>query len=239
MRANLPVPSERSSMSRIAALGALAALGFAAPAPVRAQICAGQASFGPYALHVSGSAEFGNNARSFGGGIGIGGRRLFGGTGVTRTTYDSLEGRTITVSAEGGYQVPLDRKGVFHLCVIGTGAIGMGPDDVGIGFGSTGDLGETDFALGTSVGAQVSRSPKSRMIPSVAFSVVKAMARIKYNSGARVSQTQVYERLGLAFGFVFNERVSVLPGVSIPMGLGGASTTFHLTLSVNAKRRAK
>lgn len=228
-------------MSRLALLVFSVLLGLIAPASARAQLCAGRPSFGPLALHVSGNAELGNSATSFGGGIGIGNRRLFGGMGATRTTYDTLDGSTLTVSAEGGYQVPLDHAGVFHLCVVGTGAIGMGPDAVGVGLGSTADFGETDFTWGTSVGAQVSRSPRLRMIPTAAFSFVRATARMKYNnSGVRVSRAaQMSERLGLGFGFVFNERVSVLPGVSIPMGLGGASTTFHLTLSLNAWRRAK
>ncbi|PYP37177.1 MAG: hypothetical protein DMD48_11590, partial [Gemmatimonadetes bacterium] len=63
---------------------------------------------------------------------------------------------------------------------------------------------------------------------------VSASAKVKDDvSGQTNSQSETFELLGLGLGIVFNQTVTVRPGVQIPMGLQGASTTFGAIVSVN------
>src|SRR5690349_13139308 len=94
---------------------------FAAPDVANAQICTGQAEFGRYALQASLSAEFNHDAKSYGGGIAVGGRRPFVGLAAARTTLHDLNGSKASFTTMGGgvgYQLPVGRKGALTLCPI-------------------------------------------------------------------------------------------------------------------------
>jgi len=211
-------------------------LGLAAPPPAAPQVCGGFASFANGAYQVSGAAQFNDQAKTFGGAFAFGGRAAFGQIGIGTTSYDQLDGSTFSLLGAAGYQVALDKKGVFQLCPVATIDHGSGPNNVDI-FGDGSlilDLSETDLSFGLSFGARPAMEGSTRVIPSAGFTVVSASAKVKDDvSGQTNSQSETFELLGLGLGIVFNQTVTVRPGVQIPMGLQGASTTFGAIVSVN------
>ena len=222
-------------MSRsVAIVSAVFCLALAAP--VTAQVCGGRASFASNPYQVAGGAEFGDNAKAFGGQFAFGGRGAFGEIGLSTTSYDNVDGSTMTFSGGAGYEMSLDKKGVFYLCPVAGIAFGSGPHDIDYyGDGSLVlDLSETDFNFGISVGAVASQTSTTRIIPTASIALVNASGKAKDQvSGTSASQSETYGSLGLGMGFLFNEVVSVRPGVAIPFGLDGASTSFSATVSIN------
>jgi hypothetical protein len=222
-------------MSRLLATCAVGAF-LALAAPARAQVCRGQAAFGRYALHLSGSAEFGDTAKAFGAGLGLGGHRLFVETGLARTSYDNGGARG-TLSLYAGYALSLDKQQLFQLCPVVALEVGRGPHNVNIVAGVPGNRDEVDWIFGFSAGAQTAPWSGVRVIPTVAFSVVQARKTLKDNLvGHQTSQLESFELLDLGLGLLL-KRVTVLPGVSIPLGVDGASGTFHLTVSVKVPKK--
>lgn len=231
-------------MSRLlttVSVGALFAC--AAPDALDAQVCTGGAAFGRYALQLSAATEFNHDAKSFGGGLAVGGRRPFGGLAVSRTTYDGIDGSTITLGGAFGYQVPLDRKDQFQLCPIASVGLAFGPNNVDLSGNGTYivDFSETELRLGVSAGVVAAHSAihPTRFIPTGSFSVVRGTSRITDDlNGGTTSASQTFELLGLGAGLVFNQRVVLAAGASIPIGLSGASTTFDVSVSLNVSKYA-
>lgn len=210
--------------------------------PGAAQVCGGFTSFANGSFQVSGAVQFNDQAKIFGGAFALGGRGAFGQLGIATTSYDDFDGSTIAFAGSVGYQVALDQKGVFHLCPVASLVYGSGPNDVDF-FGDGSlilDFSQTDLSFGVSVGVLPAQVGSTRVIPSASLAVVNASVKGTDDaSGQSDSQSETFELLGVGLGIVFNEVVTVRPGVSIPIGLEGASTTFGAIVSVNFGRRAR
>jgi len=218
-------------------ISAGAFLGLAGPAA--AQVCGGFTSFANGAYQISGAAQFNDQAKTFGGGFAFGGRAAFGQIGIGTTSYDQLHGSSLSLMGAAGYQVALDKKAVFQMCPVATINHSSGPNNVDyFGDGSLIlDFNETDLAFGVIFGAVPAMDGSTRLIPSAGFTVVSASAKVKDDvSGQSNTQSETFELVGLGLGIVFNQTVTVRPGVHIPMGLQGASTTFGAIVSVNFGR---
>ena len=228
--------NEDLGMSRLLAPCAVGVfLAFAAPA--RAQICAGQAPFVRYALQLSGSAAFGDTGTAFGAGLGLGGHKLFVETGLSRTSYPNNGGARGTLSLQAGYDMPLGTRQVFHVCPLIRGEFGFGPHNVNIFAGVPGNLDEDDWIVGLSAGAQTAPSGM-RVIPTASLSFVERKTMVKDNIvDNETSQWKSFELLDLGLGVMLNEKVTVLPGVTVPLGLAGGSPMFRLTVSVKVPEK--
>src|SRR2546422_2365350 len=122
-----PVTQGDPSMPRRLTLVSVGAfLGLAAPAA--AQVCGGFTSFANGAYQVSGAVQFNDQAKMVGGAFALGGRAAFGQVGVGTTSYDNLDGSTFSLMGSAGYQVALDKKGVFQMCPVATIDHGSDPD---------------------------------------------------------------------------------------------------------------
>lgn len=219
-------------------VGALLAIPIAAPG----QVCSGLASYARRPFQVVGGAQFNDNAKSFGGGFGFGGTGAFGQLNLATTSFDNVDGSAFTFSGGAGYQVPLDKRNVAQLCPIASVSFASGPNNIDLfGDGSVVvDLSETDVEFGVALGAVASRSGQTQIIPAASLSFVSASAKAKDQvSGASNSQSDTFGLLDLGLGFVFNEVFALRPGVAIPIGLDGASTTFGLTLGLNFGQKSK
>jgi hypothetical protein len=204
------------------------------------QLCNGQASFAHAPYQASGNAVFNKDAKTFGAGFAFGGVGPFAQLNLGTTSYDGLDGSSLNLGAEAGYQVSLDKKGVFHLCPTAAFGFSSGPNNLDVfGDGSVViDLKQTDFSFGIGVGAVASRSDQAQIIPNASVSFVSATLKATDDvSGQSQSTSETFGIVGFGLGFVFNQVVSFHPGVAIPVGLNGASVTFGATVSVNFGRR--
>ena len=232
-------------MSRVLTTVSVGALfAFAAPDALDAQVCAGQAAFGRYALQVAATSEFNGDARAFGGSMAVGGRRPFAGLAVSRTTFDGIDGSSITLGGGFGYQVPLDPNNQAQLCPVASVAFAIGPNNVDLSGGAgtfIADLRETDLQFGVSAGVIAAHSDihRRRFIPTASFTVVRGTATLKNDlNGTSSSESKTWELVSMGAGVVFNQSVTLLAGTTIPMGLDGASTTYHVSLSLNVSKYA-
>lgn len=207
-----------------------------------AQACTGYASFAEGSFQAGASGTFNDNGKTFGGGLAYGGVGPFGQFVVGTTSYDDMEGSTFSVGGGAGYQFKLDNKDIVQLCPLASVAFGSGPNDIDVfGDGSfVADLSETDFAIGLSLGVIAANSGETQVIPNASLSFASATVKVKDQvSGASDSETESYGRFGLGIGFVVSRVVTLQPGVSIPFGLDGASTSFNASVSVNFGKAAQ
>lgn len=228
-------------MTRRRILGIIGALALS-PSLASGQVCSGSASFAQGPFQVFGAAAFNDNAKTFGGGLAFGGSGAFGQLGIGTTSFDDVDGSSFNVSGGAGYQVPLGQKGIVYLCPIASITLGSGPNDIDVfGDGSLVlDLRETDFTIGLALGAIASRSGQTQIIPTGSLSFASATLKAKDQvSGASDSQTETFGLVALGLGFVFNQVVTLHPGVTIPFGVEGASTTFGVGVSVNFGQRSQ
>lgn len=201
-----------------------------------AQLCTGSAPFTSGSFQAGVSAAFNDNTTTLGGGLGLGGTGPFGQVVIGTTSYDELDGSTFTVGGGAGYQFKLDSRGFAHLCPTASVAFGSGPNDLDVfGDGSMVlDLGETDFSIGLSFGVVAANSGNTQIVPTASLSFASATVKVEDQvSGASDSQTETFGRLGLGVGFVVSHSVTLQPGVTIPFGLEGASTTFLAGVGIN------
>jgi hypothetical protein len=212
------------------------------PASISAQVCSGFTSFAHGPFQVFGSAGFNDNAKTFGGGFAFGGQGVFGQLSIGTTSFDDLDGSSFNFGGGAGYQFSLDKRSIFHLCPIASVSFSSGPNDIDlIGDGSLLlDLSETDLVFGLSFGARPPQSGKTQIIPSGSLGFVSATLKAKDQvTGVSDSETETFGLLSLGVGFVFSQVFTLRPGVAIPFGLEGGSTTFGVTLSINFGRKSE
>jgi len=222
-------------------LGIFATLALS-PSLASGQVCSGFASFGQRPFQVFGAAGFNDNAKTFTGGFAFGGSGAFGQLGIGTTSFDEVDGSSFNFNGGAGYQVPLGQKGIVYLCPTASVAFASGPNDIDVfGDGSLVlDLNETDLAFGLALGVIASRSGQTQIIPAGSLSFVHATLKAKDQvSGASDSQSESFGMLALGLGFVFNQMFTLHPGVAIPFGVDGASTTFGLSFSANFGQRSQ
>ena len=207
-----------------------------APSTAAAQFCTGSAPFTVGSFQAGASAAFNDDSKTFAGGLAFGGPGPFGQVFIGSTTYDELDGSTFSAGGGAGYQFKLDHRNFAHLCPIASVAFGSGPNDVDV-FGDGSfvlDLSETDLAIGLSFGVVAANSGDTQIIPNASLSFVSATVKVEDQvSGASDSESESFGRVGLGIGFVVSRIVTLQPGVSIPFGLDGASTSFTAAVGIN------
>jgi hypothetical protein len=210
---------------------AVAILGFTSflivPAP--SQICAGSASFAAGPLQVAGGAGFTSHAHGFGVTLTLGGSATFFGVGLGTTHFDAYKSSSFDVVAGGGYELPLDQRGVVQLCPVVAVAHTAGPNNISGGV----DYSETDVAASLRLGGVATESEHVRVFPTVGLGFEYAAAKLTSTLGGSTTDSHGFGVLSLGLGLVFNKNLTVQPRAAVPIGLDNSSATFGLTLAVN------
>src|ERR1041384_3250761 len=206
--------------------------------PARAQLCTGSASFAQRPVQLSLGTAFNTDAKSFGGGFGVGGSAMFLQLTAGTTSYDAFDASSFDLGVGAGFQLPLDRDGIGHICPLVSVTHSSGPNDVTVG-SQTLDLSQNVVAVGIGIGAVASGSRPTKIIPSASFAVLstKATSKDKFSAQSTTSS----ETLGLlefGVGFLFSEAFSLRPNVAHAFGIDQSSTTFGVSMSVNFGRRS-
>ena len=139
----------------------------------------------------------------------------------------------MNVGASGGYQ--FDAKGKVHVCPTAGVTYVAGPNDVDpFGDGSYFiDLSEVSFAFGVSLGVLAGQSPRYKIIPHASFDLVTSSITVTNETASTPhSRTEFFGLLGLGVGIVLN-RITLNPGVGIPVGLEGAPISFGAAVGWN------
>jgi hypothetical protein len=194
------------------------------PAVALAQACEGGPAFTHHPFQVTGGAGFSTGKRAFSGGLGAGGAGAFAGAAIGTLSVDDFQASSLLLGAHVGYQIPTGSAAT--ICPVGS-VVRANGFDLGGGY----SLSETDLAFGLAVGAPVVAGQVT-VVPTGALSYANASGKLAY-AGQSVSASKSYGLLDLGVGLLASPEIGLLPQVSIPLGLDGASATFSVSLTVN------
>jgi hypothetical protein len=200
---------------------------------VTAQACAGMPSFSSGPMQIAGGGSFADGVSSFGATFGYGTPKSFyGKAGIGSTSYDGLDGSSFDLALGGGYQIPLRTAQKAEFCPVANLSFGSGPDDIG-GLGV--DMSSRTFSFGGAIGTMVGQDPSMDIIPNASFQF--ANTRLSMDDGTdSVSGSESYALLTLGTGFVFSERYSLNPSLSIPIGSDAYDVSFGIMGAINFGR---
>jgi hypothetical protein len=198
--------------------------------PLAAQTCVGMPSFANGMVQVAGGGAFTEGANLYSGTLGLGAPAgPFAKVGLGRTSYDDLDGSSLDVGGQVGYQLAVGRSAKAELCPIAGFSLGFGPDDI---LGTGVDASTHGFDLGLALGTSLRGGSGLEVVPNAGLAFAYSRVKLEDATGsATSSESYALARFGL--GLVFNSTVGVSPSVSVPVGLDGSDPTFGLTLSVN------
>ena len=211
--------------------------GLAVSTPVSAQLCNGSASFSRTPVQLSAAYAFNDDAKAFGAGLAVGGSGPFLQLTAGKTNYSKLDGSSTDLGGGAGYQFALDEDGVFHLCPLLTIVHSSGPNDITVGSQFV-DLSQNVFAWGVAVGAVVTRSSPTKIIPTGSFASVRTKVKtVDQASSQSNTRSETVGVMDLGVGFLFGQVFALRPSVAFAFGLHESSTTFGASMSVNFGHR--
>ena len=196
-----------------------------------AQTCQGYSSFSAGPLRVGGDLGFGNDVSIYAADLSYSprGNKLFIGGALGAASFDGLDGTALALGGQGGYQIEV--KSMSHqvqVCPVASIQYLSGPSDIN---GSGIDMSTLSFQGGMQVGARFRGSPQLELVPTGGLSI--AHTSVELDGSGADALTDTYGILSLGTGFVFNRNLSLVPLLSIPMGLEGADPSFQLSVSYN------
>lgn len=201
-------------------------------APAVAQTCLGLASYSEGPLQVTGSGWLANEASSVGAGFGYGlPASVFGGLAIGSTSNEAINGSSLELGANVGYQIPLGKSGQAHLCPVAAFGVGIGPKNT---FNSGVDRSNQTASVGLALGTSFLASPRMKIIPTVGLAYAYRQDKAENSAGASLFEiSDNYARVQLGVGVVLRSNISVRPTADIPLGLDGRDPTFGITVGYN------
>ena len=193
-----------------------------------AQTCLGAASFRDRPLQVAGAMATINRATDIGGTFLAGGRAVFGGGGVAMSDPDIGSTMTNVIGVIGAEFTNPD--GPAFVCPIGRLRFSNGPD-----FGA---VDGSSFVAhgGVSVGLRVWEASNASVIPT--FSLLAVYERYRSElAGTEHSASVGSGLITLGVGFVYDDRLAIVPSVQLPFSRGFESDAgFAWSVSFNFGR---
>ena len=209
---------------------AAAACIFAAPLAIEAQTCTGSASFSAGNMRLGASGSFQDGSRTYGGAFTVGATQgAFGSVSLGQTSYSGATGTSSTIGVSAGYSVAVGPAAEF--CPIVSYAHWSFPDAPF--FGGTITAGQDDFGLGGSLGFVSVMTPNLSVKPFASAAYFHSMFTEHDGTLGSSSTNYDYGIIGVGFGFIVRNSLTILPGVTRPVGLDGAKFAFNIGVSVN------
>ena len=198
--------------------------------PARAQVCAGGASYAnPYQAGAGISTASDVKISSIGGGLG--GPVWFGQAGLQFTSFSGAgTAKGFFVTLGGDFVTDQDKK--LHLCplfdVSRSGSAVSVPNV---------DSSSTQFSFGGSAGYTLTKLDAASVVPTLGFFVHRASFSTKVAGVPVTGDTgETYETIQLGVGFVFNDKIALVPSIILPFGVDGGENSFALAFSYNFGR---
>ncbi len=205
-------------------------------APAAAQTCLGLPSHSAGQMQVAGNVGFNDLYNSFGASFGYGQPAgLFANAQVGTTSWDGLDGSTIDLGLQGGYQLTVGKVAQAQVCPVASFGVGMGPNDIG---GAGVDASSTHGTLGFAVGKVMGANPKMKIVPNAGLGL--AYNKQKLDDGtSSVEASETYGLASIGVGLIFNSNIAVRPSVSIPLGSDLSNDpTFGVSVAYNFGSKA-
>jgi hypothetical protein len=196
-------------------------------APAVAQTCQGLASFTSGKMQVAGNGQFTEGMNRFGAGFSYGlPAGVFGGAQLSTSSFDAVDGSSIGVGANLGYQLAMGKSADIHVCPVASFELGMGPDDDANSI----DRSSKQANIGLSIGKTMGATPRMQIVPAAGLGLAYISLSEDDGTGS-IDASETYGLARLGVGFIFNQQIAVRPSVDIPLGLEGSDPTFGLTVA--------
>lgn len=198
----------------------------ALPRAASAQTALGLPSFDEGPFIVTAGLGFGEDATSFGGGFVGGTGEIWGGIGVSYSSFDDIDTSAFGVNGTVGTSLALDTRARVWLSPV-----------AGVGFLTGPDIGEIDvdvFGLrgGARLGIVATTGGPVTIVPTFGFDI--AYDRVSADlAGVANSEGETFAIARIGAGFLISERFSIVPTVSMPLGRDDSDVIFNIGVGIN------
>lgn len=230
--------------SGVLTVAAALLLSFSVPSLLHAQACLGAASYRVAPLQLDAGASFTDGSKGAGVQFGLGARQgAFMNLGVDFTSYDEVDGTGTSVGGSLGYDVavtPIPATGpapstAVSFCPIASVAYTKFPS-LNDGF-SDYDAHELDAGGGVALGISVTASPTVSVIPFGSFAYYRGQATVSIPGLGSEVTSDSFGVTQLGIGLLMNQRITIRPSVSIPVGVDGSNPVFNFAVGFQVGSR--
>jgi hypothetical protein len=210
-------------------LVALALLGVLQPASLRAQVCAGFPSLANSRYRVAASAASYTYATALGASL-TAGRKVFGTLGAGVTHDGELHASTYDLSLEGGADIAIGAGRRVFLCPVAALSVSLGPYDFLL---RPEDYRYASGTLGLGLAAVAVRGRRLTVLPAGGLRAVRLTATRTFTSPEETigwTESDTYLLFTLGVGLVFNEVLTIRPGVTVPFGFVALGAPYPLAV---------
>lgn len=191
------------------------------------QVCRGSAPFQGQPIHPFIRGQFSNETTTFGGGIGVGGRRAFGDVNFGWIGTEAFWSYGISVGGDAGLELPLS---IVQVCPVAEVALVIGPNDIN---GTGVRYRERDYGFGVTAGVAVNGTAHGvSIIPTGSYAHMNAHNRITASSGAFLTNDRASDIVTVGVGILLSQHVSFTTSVFRAAWAGGSSRGLGLRITL-------
>jgi hypothetical protein len=187
-----------------------------------AQTCAGGVPFGARSAQIGTTSSFGDGFQSYDVAGAFGRKDFFVRGGASFANFSDLDATGSGFGATLGSEFQAANGRVF-LCPEANVSFMFGPELFDV------DLSSIAFSSGPRVGIVLTHDDALRVVPTVAFLVAHQRLKTEF-LGFDETDTETYGLLNVGVGLTMNNRVSLIPSVTFPLGLDEADPSFSLSV---------
>jgi hypothetical protein len=193
-------------------------------ASAHAQTCTGGVSFGTAPIQVGADGSFSSNSHTFFAGAGAGNEKYFGRAGVQLSSFSAIDASAKGILGAGGAEFTVDPDKRIHVCPMVTLLHVWGPS---IDVATT----STIVNAGATVGFVATKAGQATIVPTfgLSFDHISTTGTLAppFGNGS-FSYGTSYGTAYFGAGFIFNDRMALIPSVVVPFHYDAGETVFSI-----------
>jgi hypothetical protein len=187
-----------------------------------AQTCVGGLAFGARSAQIGTTSSFGDGFQTYDVAGGFGGQAFYVRGGAAFANFSDLDATGSGFGATVGSEFQA-ANGRLFLCPEANFSFMSGPELFEV------DLSTISFSSGPRVGIVLNNDDALRVIPTAGFLVTHQRQKYEF-LGVDETETDTFGLLHVGVGLVMHDRMSIIPGVTFPLGLDDADPSFSLSV---------
>jgi hypothetical protein len=187
-----------------------------------AQTCVGGLPFGARSAQIGSTSSFGDGFQTYDVTGAFGGPSFYVRGGAAFANFNDLDATGSGFGATLGSEFQAASGRVF-LCPEANVSFMFGPELFEV------DLSSITFSAGPRVGIVLNNDDALRVVPTVGFLISHQRQKFEF-LGIDETETDTFGMLHVGVGLAMRERVSIVPGVTFPLGLEDADPSFSLSV---------
>jgi hypothetical protein len=203
--------------------------------PAQAQTCVGTVSFATAPLQAGGDLAFGSQSRTFTGGVTRGSEKFFVRGAASFMSISGLNNGAKGILGSFGTELRVGPTSTIFVCPMVTVVKMWGPNPFLTGSGGFSSL---VLSFGGSGGFEVRNVGTTRVVPTFGLSfnhLRQSLNGIPGRSGNGITKGDTFLNLQLGVGFIFNERMSLVPSLFVPIGFTEGETVFSVLFGIKVR----